>query len=53
MSNSSFDKDFWTRVLDENGLETPGYHEAVQATQEAVKNKKMLEKTETKKRKKK
>lgn len=24
-----FDQHFWTRVLNEHGLESPGYHEAV------------------------
>lgn len=58
MSNSSFSKDFWTRVLAEHNLESPGYHEAVRQTNEYTAQKKQMmtepvdKKTKTKKKKK-
>jgi len=40
MSGGGFEKDFWTRVLDEHGLESPGYHEAVEDAKRISKEKK-------------
>jgi hypothetical protein len=40
MTGNSFDKDFWARVLDEHGLESPGYQEAKQDAIELAKRKK-------------
>lgn len=40
MSGGTFEKDFWTKVLDQNNLESPGYHEAVRDAIEASKAKK-------------
>lgn len=55
MSSSGFDKDFWTRILDEHGLESPGYHEAVRDAKEISKKKaqEKLNPVENKKTKKK
>lgn len=57
MPSGGFDKDFWTRVLDEHGLESPGYHEAVKDAREISKKKaeeklKPVEGKKTKKKKK-
>ena len=57
MSSGGFDKDFWTRVLGEHGLESPGYHEAVSDAGEISKKKaeeklKPVESKKTKKKKK-
>ena len=57
MSSGGFDKDFWTRVLGEHGLESPGYHEAVRDAGEISKKKaeeklKPVESKKTKKKKK-
>jgi len=54
MSEGGFDKDFWTRVLDQNNLESPGYHEAVRDAKEISRLKKQekLNPTEKKKSKK-
>lgn len=37
----NFEKDFWTRVLAENDLESPGYHEAKQDAMKMAKRKKL------------
>lgn len=34
MTGGTFEKDFWARVLEQNGLESPGYHEASQRARE-------------------
>jgi len=53
MSNSSFDQNFWTRVLAEKDLESPGYHEAVADAQRISAEKKLKEqKPSTRKKKK-
>ena len=44
MSSSRFEKDFWTRVLGEKGLESPGYHEAVASAKAWTEEKKRLKK---------
>lgn len=49
--SGSFEKDFWTRVLGDNGLESPGYHEAVKDARE-ISKKKMEEKLKPVERKK-
>jgi len=41
MSNGSFKKDFWTKLLKEHNLESPGYHEAVRDAREASAVKKL------------
>ena len=41
MERGNFKTDFWTRVLAEHGLESPGYHEAVKATNEHTAKKKI------------
>lgn len=46
-----FDQNFWTRVLAANGLESPGYHEAVKDARE-ISIKKMEEKLKPVERKK-
>lgn len=38
--NRSFSKGFWTKMLAERELESPGYHEAVKAAIEYSKQKK-------------
>jgi len=58
MPGGNFEKDFWTRVLAENNLESPGYHEALRDAVEISKEKKRqkLDKTSpqnTKKKKRK
>lgn len=57
MSGGGFEKDFWTRVLGEHNLESPGYHEAVRDAKEISKKKveeklKPVENKKTKKKKK-
>jgi hypothetical protein len=58
MSSGGFGKDFWTRVLDEHGLESPGYHEAVRDARQISKKKaeeklKPVERKKSQKKKKK
>lgn len=47
MPGGSFGPGFWTRVLGENNLESPGYHEAVRDANE-ISRKKKEEKQKTK-----
>jgi len=46
-----FDRNFWTRVLAEHGLESPGYQEAVRDARE-ISRRKMEEKFKPVERKK-
>lgn len=52
MSGGTFEKDFWTRVLAQNNLESPGYHEATKRAQEYSKAKKEAQKEKGKRKKK-
>jgi hypothetical protein len=40
MTGNQLKKGFWTKLLAELGLESPGYHEAVKATNEFTQYKK-------------
>jgi len=54
MIRGHFKGDYWTRVLAERGLESPGYHEAAEATRRHTEAKKLQqEEQQAKKRKKK
>lgn len=55
MSGGGFEKDFWTRALEQHGLESPGYHEAVRDAKEISRKKaeERLKPVENKKSKKK
>ena len=44
MTGGTFERSFWTRVLAEKGLESPGRDEAVERTMEKVAEKKGLKK---------
>lgn len=39
--SGNFKEGFWTRVLAENNLESPGYHEAVEATRQHTEQKRL------------
>ena len=43
MTGGTFERSFWTRVLAEKGLESPGREEAVERTMEKVAEKKRIE----------
>lgn len=43
MTGGTFERSFWTRVLAEKGLESPGRDEAVERTMEKVAEKKRIE----------
>ena len=43
MTGGTFERSFWTRVLAERGLESPGREEAVERTMEKVSEKKRIE----------
>lgn len=53
MNGGTFEKDFWTRVLADNNLESPGYHEASERTRQNTAAKKLAEKEERARKKKK
>ena len=43
MTGGTFERSFWTRVLAENGLESPGREEAAERTMEKIAEKKRIQ----------